>query len=159
MTSSEDTQTSKNILTKDYISKAIETLSNYSYDELYVLVDFVEESEECSFGSDPIDPIDPELIGDIEIGSNLELEEQYYALIHEVGHAVLYASGSEPDDIVLLETLAWTEGLRIVNRLGLKVNQPRFRDQMIHALNLYHTEIKKESIWVFTDKESDNDNK
>ena len=145
MTSSEDTQTSKNILTKDYISKAIETLSNYSYDELYVLVDFVEESEECSFGSDPIDPDDPQLIGDIEIGRDLDLENQYYALIHEVGHAVLYATQTEPDDVVLLETLAWAEGLKIVTKLGLKNNEPQFRDQMIHALNLYHTEIKKKA--------------
>ena len=145
MTSSEDTQTSKNILTKDYISKAIETLSNYSYDELYVLVDFVEESEECSFGSDPIDPDDPELIGDIEIGTDLDLENQYYALIHEVGHAVLYGNQTEPDDVVLLETMAWVEGLKVVNMLGLKINEVNFRDQMIHALNLYHEEIKKKA--------------
>ena len=143
MTSSEDIQSSKNILTKDYISKAIEILSNYSYDELYVLVDFVEESEECSFGSDPIDPNDPELIGDIEIGTDLDLEFQYYALIHEVGHAVLYGTQTEPDDVVLLETMAWVEGLKIVNLLGLKINEVNFRDQMIHALNLYHKEIKK----------------
>ena len=143
MTSSGDTQTSKNTLTKDYISKAIETLSSYSYDELYVLVDFVEESEECSFGSDPIDPIDPELIGDIEIGTDLDLENQYYALIHEVGHAVLYGNQAEPDDVVLLETMAWAEGLKIVNSLDLKINEVNFRDQMMHALKLYHEEIKK----------------
>jgi hypothetical protein len=143
LTSSGDTQTSKNTLTKDYISKAIEILSNYSYEELYVLVDFVEESEECSFGSDPIDPDDPQLIGDIEIGKDLDLEEQYYALIHEVGHAVLYGTQTEPDDVVLLETLAWVEGLKVTNRLGLKINEPKFRDQMMHALNLYHEEIKK----------------
>ena len=145
MTSSEDTQTSKNILTKDFITKPIETLSNYSYDELYVLVDFVEESEECSFGSDPIDPDDPELIGDIEIGTDLDLENQYYALIHEVGHAVLYGNQTEPDDVVLLETMAWVEGLKVVNMLGLKINEVNFRDQMIHALNLYHEEIKKKA--------------
>ena len=143
LTSSGDTQTSKNTLTKDYISKAIETLSSYSYDELYVLVDFVEESEECSFGSDPIDPIDPELIGDIEIGTDLDLENQYYALIHEVGHAVLYGNQAEPDDVVLLETMAWAEGLKIVNSLDLKINEVNFRDQMMHALKLYHEEIKK----------------
>mgnify|MGYP003118236030 CR=1 FL=1 len=143
LTSSGDTQTSKNTLTKDYISKAIEILSNYSYDELYVLVDFVEESEECSFGSDPIDPDDPELIGDIEIGTDLDLEFQYYALIHEIGHAVIYSSNSEPNDVVILETQAWVEGLKVVNNLGLKINEAKFRDQMMHALNLYHEEIKK----------------
>ena len=143
MKSSEDTQTSKNTLTKDYISKAIQILSDYSYDELYVLVDFVEESEECSFGSDLIDDFSSELIGDIEIGTVLELEEQYYALIHEVGHAVLYTSEEEPEDIVLIEVLAWCEGIKVINNLGLKVNEKKFREQMMHALNLYNEEIKK----------------
>jgi Zn-dependent peptidase ImmA (M78 family) len=143
--SSEDTQTSKNILTKDYISKAIKTLSDYSYDELYVLVDFVEESEECSFGSDLIDDIDPELIGDIEIGTLLKLEEQYYALIHEIGHAVLYTTREEPEDVVLLETLAWCEGIRIANKLGLKVNENKFRKQMIYAINLYNDRSNNDS--------------
>jgi hypothetical protein len=143
--SSEDTQTSKNTLTKDYISKAIRTLSDYSYDELYVLVDFVEESEECSFGSDLVDDLDPELIGDIEIGTVLELEEQYYALIHEVGHAVLYTTRKEPEDVVLLETLAWCEGIRIINKLDLRINETKFREQMIHAINLYNDRSKDDS--------------
>ena len=145
MKSSEDTQTSKNTLTKDYISKAIKTLSDYSYDELYVLVDFVEESEECSFGSDLVDDLDPELIGDIEIGTVLELEEQYYALIHEVGHAVLYTTRKEPEDVVLLETLAWCEGIRIINKLDLRINETKFREQMIHAINLYNDRSKDDS--------------
>lgn len=148
MKSSEDTQSSKNTLTKDYISKAIKTLSDYSYDELYVLVDFVEESEECSFGSGLVDDIDPELIGDIEIGTVLELEEQYYALIHEVGHAVLYTTREEPDDVVLLETLAWCEGIRIVNKLGLLVNEKKFREQMIHAINLYNDRSKDDVVRI-----------
>ena len=143
MKSLEGLPTSNNILTRDYIKKAINILSDYSYDELYVLVDFVEESEECSFGSDPIDPDDPELIGDIEIGTDLDLEFQYYALIHELGHAIIYSSKSEPSDVVILETQAWIEGLKLTNKLGLKVNEDKFRDQMMHALNLYHEEIKK----------------
>ncbi len=145
MKSSEDTQTSKNILTKDYISKAIATLSDYSYDELYVLVDFVDESEECSFGTDPIDDIDPELIGDIEIGTILELEQQYYALIHEVGHAVLYTERQEPEDVVLLETLAWCAGFKIVSKLGLLVNEEKFRKQMMYAINLYNDRSNDDS--------------
>ena len=143
MKSSEDLPISNNILTKDYIKKAIKILSDYSYDELFVLVDFVEESEECSFGSGPIDPDDLELIGDIEIGTSLDLEFQYYALIHEIGHAIIYCSKCEPNDIVILETQAWIEGLKIVNKLGLKVNERSYRDQMMHALNLYYDEVKK----------------
>lgn len=143
MSLSGDIPTLKNILTKDYISKAIKILSDYSYDELYVLVDFVEESEECSFGSDLFDDIDPELIGDIEIGTALELEEQYYALIHEIGHAVLYTQKEEPEDVVLLEVLAWCQGIQIANKLGLLVNENKFREQMMHAINLYNEEIKK----------------
>ncbi len=145
MKSSEDTQTSKNILTKGYISKAIATLSDYSYDELYVLVDFVDESEECSFGTDPIDDIDPELIGDIEIGTILELEQQYYALIHEIGHAVLYTERQEPEDVVLLETLAWCAGFKIVSKLGLLVNEEKFRKQMMYAINLYNDRSNDDS--------------
>ena len=143
MKSLEDLPTSNNTLTKDYIKKAIKILSDYSYDELFVLVDFVEESEECSFGSGPIDPDDPELIGDIEIGTDLDLEFQYYALIHEIGHAIIFCGRSEPNDVVILETQAWIEGLKIVRDLGLKINEASFRDQMMYALNLYHQEIKK----------------
>ena len=150
----EDLPTSNNILTKDYIRKAIKILSDYCYDELFVLVDFVEESEECSFGSDPIDPDDLELIGDIEIGTSLDLEFQYYALIHEIGHAIIYCGKLESNDVVILETQAWVEGLKIVKKLGLKINEAEFRDQMMHALNLYHHEIKK-SIWIFIDKEKE----
>lgn len=145
MNLSGDIPTSKNTLTKDYISKAIKILSDYSYDELYVLVDFVDDSEECSFGSDLFDDIDPELIGDIEIGTALELEEQYYALIHEIGHAVLYTQKEEPEDVVLLETLAWCAGLKIVNKLGLLVNEKKFREQMIHAINLYNDRSNDDS--------------
>ena len=139
----EDLPTSNNTLTKDYIKKAIKILSDYSYDELFVLVDFVEESEECSFGSGPIDPDDPELIGDIEIGTDLDLEFQYYALMSEIGHAIIFCGRSEPNDVVILETQAWIEGLKIVRDLGLKINEASFRDQMMYALNLYHQEIKK----------------
>ena len=137
------TQISNNILTKDYILKAIQTLKDFAYDELFVLVDFVHESEECSFGAEINDPVSPELIGDIEIGNDLNPEEQYYALIHEVGHAFLYANKVEPDDIILLETLAWCEGLKIANELGLKVNQKEFREQMMYALLLYNEDVKK----------------
>lgn len=139
----EDLPTSNNTLTKDYIKKAIKILSDYSYDELFVLVDFVEESEECSFGSGPIDSDDLDLIGDIEIGRSLDLEFQYYALIHEIGHAIIFCGKSEPNDVVILETQAWIEGLNIVRHLGLKINEASFRDQMMYALNLYHQEIKK----------------
>tara|TARA_X000001388_G_scaffold74504_1_gene67607 strand:- start:3443 stop:3916 length:474 start_codon:yes stop_codon:yes gene_type:complete len=149
--SSGDTQTSKNILTKDYISKAIQKLKDFAYDELYVLVDFVYESEECSFGADINDPVSPELIGDIEIGNDLALEEQYYALIHELGHAFLYANKVEPKDVVLLETLAWCEGLKITTNLGLQVNERKFREQMMHALLLYDAEAKKKVYGFFVD--------
>ena len=63
--SSEDTQISKNTLTKGYIRKAIRKLSKYAYNELYVLVEFIEDSQECFFGSDYKDDYDPELVGDI----------------------------------------------------------------------------------------------
>ena len=130
-------------MTKDYIKKAINTLCNHCYEELYVAVDFVEESEECSFGSDPVNPLDIDLVGDIEIGVELDLEYQYYALIHETGHAILHLKESEPNDVVLLEAQAWCEGLRRAGKLGLKVNERKFREQMMHALFLYNEEIKK----------------
>ena len=145
------TQTSSNTLTKDYISKALQKLRDYAYDELYVLVDFVEESEECSFGAEINDPSNPELIGDIEIGNDLDLEAQYYALIHEIGHASLYAKTIEPSDTVLLETLAWCEGLKIVSDLGLEINEIKFREQMMHALILYDAAAKKKVSGFFTD--------
>jgi len=75
----------------------------------------------------------------------LELEEQYYALIHEIGHAVLYTTREEPEDVVLLETLAWCAGLKIVNKLGLLVNEKKFREQMIHAINLYNDRSNDDS--------------
>ena len=145
------TQSSSNTLTKDYILKAIQKLKDYAYDELYVLVDFIDESEECSFGTETNDPFSPELIGDIEIGNDLGIEEQYYALIHEVGHAFLYANKVEPSDTVLLETLAWCEGLKIVVELNLQVNERKFREQMMHALLLYDEEAKKKVYGFFTD--------
>ena len=118
-------------------------MCNHCYEELYVAVDFVEESEECSFGSDPVNPLDIDLVGGIEIGVELDLEYQYYALIHETGHAILHLKESEPNDVVLLEAQAWCEGLRRAGKLGLKVNERKFREQMMHALFLYNEEIKK----------------
>ena len=129
-------------MTKDYIKTAIDTLCNYCYDELYVYVDFVEESEECSFGSDPVDPLNTELVGDIEIGVDLDLEHQYYALIHETGHALLHLEESESSDTVLLEAQAWCEGLNAAKKLGLRVNESKLREQMMHALfSLNHKEL------------------
>ena len=93
----EDTQISKSTLTKAYIKRAIKKLSKYAYNELYVLVEFIEESQECSFGSDYQDEHDTELVGDIEIGDDLKTEEQYYALIHEIGHAILHYQEREPE--------------------------------------------------------------
>ena len=119
--------------------KAINKLSKYAYNDLYVLVEFVEESEECSFGSDYQDDYDPELVGDIGIGDDLKTEEQYYALIHEIGHAILHYEEREPDNIVLLETLSWIEGLKKAEELGLKVNEYEFVKQMFHALDLYRS--------------------
>ena len=142
--SSEDTQISKNILTKDYIEEACRTLSNYAYSELYVLVEFVEESAECSFGSDYKDDYDPELTGDIEIGDDLETEEQYYALIHEIGHAILHYQNKEPENTTLLEAACWIEGLNKARELGLKVNEEEFTKQMFHALDLYR-EVNNDS--------------
>lgn len=127
------------MLKKGYIKKAIRKLIKYSYDELYVLVEFVEESEECSFGSDYQDDYDPQLVGDIEIGDNLKLEEKYYSLLHEIGHAILHYQKREPDNIILLETLSWIEGLNKAKELGLRVNEEEFTKQMFHALDLYRT--------------------
>ena len=135
--SSADSQISKNILTKGYIKKAIKKLTKYAYDELYVLVEFVEESQECSFGSDYQDDYDPELVGDIEIGDDLEIEEKYYSLIHEIGHAILHYQDREPDNVILLEVSAWVEGLMKARELNLKINEEEFEKQMFHALDLY----------------------
>ena len=134
----------KNMLKKGYIKKAIRKLIKYSYDELYVLVEFVEESEECSFGSDYQDDYDPQLVGDIEIGDNLKLEEKYYSLLHEIGHAILHYQKREPNNIILLETLSWVEGLNKAKELGLRVNEEEFTKQMFHALDLYR-EVKSDS--------------
>ena len=137
----EDTQISKNTLTKRYIKKAIKKLTKFAYNELYVLVDFVEDSQECSFGSDYYDDYDPELVGDIEIGDDLKIEEKYYALIHEIGHAILHYREVEPDNIILLEAASWIEGLKKTRELGLKVNEQEFTKQMFYALDLYR-EVK-----------------
>ena len=142
--SSEDTQISKNTLTKGYMRKAINKLSKYAYNDLYVLVEFVEESEECSFGSDYQDDYDPELVGDIEIGDELKIEEKYYALIHEIGHAILYYEQREPDTVMLLEVASWMEGLNKAKELGLRVNEKEFTKQMFHALDLYR-EVNNDS--------------
>ncbi len=45
-------------------------------------------------------------------------------------------------NLVLLETLAWCEGIRIINKLGLKINETKFREQMIPAINLYNDRHK-----------------
>ena len=135
--SSADSQISKNILTKGYIKKAIKKLTKYAYDELYVLVEFIEESQECSFGSDYQDDYDPDLVGDIEIGDDLEIEEKYYSLIHEIGHAILHYQDREPDNVILLEVSAWVEGLMKARELNLKINEEEFEKQMFHALDLY----------------------
>jgi hypothetical protein len=142
--SSEDTQISKSILTKGYIKKAIKKLSKYAYNELYVLVEFIEESQECSFGSDYQDDYDPELVGDIEIGDDLRIEEKYYALIHEIGHAILHYQEEEPETTILLEVASWMEGLNKAKELGLKINEHEFTKQMFHALDLYR-EVKSDS--------------
>ena len=142
--SSADTQTSKNTLTRRYIKKAINKLSKYAYNELYVLVEFVEESQECSFGSDYQDDYDPELTGDIEIGDDLKIEEKYYALIHEIGHAILHYQEAEPRTTLLLEVASWMEGLNKAKELGLEVNEEEFTKQMFYALDLYR-EVKNDS--------------
>jgi len=131
-------------LTKGYIKKAIKKLTKYAYDELYVLVEFVEESQECSFGSDYQDDYDPELVGDIEIGDDLEIEEKYYSLIHEIGHAILHYQDREPDNVILLEVSAWVEGLMKARELNLKINEEEFEKQMFHALDLYR-EVRDDS--------------
>ena len=140
--SSEDIQTSKNILTPDYIQAAISKLTAYAYAELYVSVDFTFESEECSFGTDPQEMF---LVGDIEIGENLTLEEQYYALIHEVGHATLFIERDENLNIILNETKAWVRGLSLSTQLGLKVNEDNFSQEMLKALNFYNKEVKNDN--------------
>ena len=124
--------------------KAIRKLSKYAYNELYVLVEFVEESEECSFGSDYKDDYDPELVGHIEIGDELKIEEKYYALIHEIGHAILHYEKREPDTVMLLEVASWIEGLKKAKELGLKVSEQDFTEQMFHALDLYR-EVKNDN--------------
>ena len=126
------------------MKKAIRKLSKYAYNELYVLVEFVEESEECSFGSDYQDDYDPELVGDIEIGDELKIEEKYYALIHEIGHAILHYEQREPDAVMLLEVASWMEGLNKAKELGLRVNEKEFTKQMFHALDLYR-EVNNDS--------------
>lgn len=141
--SSADLQISKNTLTKRYIKRAIRKLSKFAYNELYVLVEFVEESEECSFGSDYEDDYDPDLVGDIEIGDELKLEVKYYSLIHEIGHAILHYEKREPENIILLEAHSWIEGLNKAKELGLEVNEAEFTKQMFHALDLYR-EVKND---------------
>ena len=125
------------------MKRAIRKLSKYAYNDLYVLVEFVEDSQECSFGSDYQDDYDPDLVGDIEIGDDLEIEEKYYSLIHEIGHAILHYQDREPESIILLEVSAWVEGLMKARELNLKINEEEFEKQMFHALDLYR-EVKSE---------------
>ena len=129
-------------MTQDYIQAAISKLTAYAYAELYVSVDFAFESEECSFGSDPLDTF---FIGDIEIGEDLTPEEQYYALIHEVGHAVLFIERDENKNIILNETKAWIRGLQLTNQLNLTINEDKFSQEMLKALNFYNKEVKNDS--------------
>jgi len=126
------------------MKKAIRKLTKYAYNELHVLVEFVEESQECSFGSDYQDDYDPELVGDIEIGDDLKIEEKYYSLIHEIGHAILHYQDREPENIILLETACWVEGLMKAKELGLKIDEEEFEKQMFHALDLYR-EVRNDS--------------
>ena len=140
--SSEDIQTSKNTLTQDYIQAAISKLIAYAYAELYVSVDFAFESEECSFGTDIGDKF---FIGDIEIGEDLTPEEQYYALIHELGHAALFIERDENKNIVLNEARAWIRGLEVATLLNLQVNEYTFAQNMLQALNLYNKEGKNDN--------------
>jgi hypothetical protein len=104
------------------------------------------ESEECSFGTDIGDKF---FIGDIEIGEDLTPEEQYYALIHELGHAALFIERDENKNIVLnearawirgLEARAWIRGLEVATLLNLQVNEYTFTQNMLQALNLYNKE-------------------
>ena len=138
----EGIQTSKNTLTKDYIEIAIRKLTAYAYAELYVSVDFAFESEECSFGTDPIDHF---FIGDIEIGEDLSVESQYHALIHEVGHAALFIERDENKNIILNEARAWIRGLEIITLLGLAINESLFAQDMLDALNFYNKEVKNDN--------------
>ena len=85
------------------MKKAIRKLSKYACNELYVLVEFIEDSQECSFGSDYQDDYDPELVGDIEIGDDLKIEEKYYSLIHEIGHAILHYQERESENTIFLK--------------------------------------------------------
>tara|TARA_R100001480_G_scaffold152080_2_gene153840 strand:- start:656 stop:1090 length:435 start_codon:yes stop_codon:yes gene_type:complete len=142
--SSEDSLISKSTLSKAYIKKAIAKLSKYAYNELYVLVDFIEDSQECSFGPDYEDYYDPELVGDIEIGADLKIEDKYYSLIHEIGHAILHYQEREPTNLVLLEAASWIEGLNKAKELGLEINEKEFTKQMFYALDLYR-EVKDDS--------------
>ena len=107
-------------------------------------MEFIEESQECSFGPDYKDDYDPELVGDIEIGDDLKTEEQYYALIHEIGHAILHYEQREPEKILLLEAASWIEGLNKAKELGLRIDETEFTKQMFHALDLYR-EVKNDS--------------
>lgn len=129
-------------MTPNYIEGAISKLTAYAYAELYVSVDFAFESEECSFGTDTGDKF---FIGDIEIGEDLTLEEQYYALIHELGHATLFIERAENKNILLNEAHAWIRGFELTKLLNLQVNEHNFTQNMLQALNLYNKEVKNDN--------------
>lgn len=90
--------------------------------------------------------------GVISIDSSKTPEQQLYVLLHEAGHVVLRSNVAEfaerfPDscretlhgrlEILKEEVLAWDISLEIANRLGIKVEKEKWKENYRNALEKY----------------------
>ena len=61
--------------------------------------------------------------------SNLEEESAIWALLHEVGHAVLgHGKYSSDFELVKLESAAWAEAEKLAKRYGQQIDQDHIQD-------------------------------
>jgi hypothetical protein len=89
----------------------------------------------------------------IEINNSMPNEIQFYRLLHECGHALIFENGGSidykskdldsPDNsdkrtyIVIEEIEAWKRGLTLAKRLKLPVDDKKWEAAMISAIKKY----------------------
>jgi hypothetical protein len=121
---------------------AIECLTSWANDKNYT-VEFIKN------GDDSICPISKQ----IEINSSKPSDVQFYRLLHECGHALIFENGGkikskaahlEKQDsaeertfTVIEEVEAWKRGLQLAKRLKIPVDEKRWEQAMVAAIRKY----------------------
>ena len=127
----------------EILERAFDDMMAIAEEELWVSVEFIHGFNSFWCATPEEEMVDDEVVGIIDIGDDLPMNEKLGALAHEVGHCLhhMHKQFSPVQDVMFSESIAWFLGYNWFFDKGIIINMSEYQKQMANALELYRMEL------------------